>query len=181
MPVRLYTIGHSTHGFEGFVALLHVHGIRRLVDVRTVPRSRRIPWASSATLPGALAPEGIDYLHMAELGGLRRPRPDSPNAGWRNSGFRGYADHMQTPEFDAAMGRLLELAADAPTTVMCAEAVPWRCHRGLIADAALARGADVRHILSAAPPAAHAMTSFARVEGRRVTYPGDPGQARLPE
>jgi uncharacterized protein (DUF488 family) len=122
-------------------------------------------------LARALAGEGIDYVHLKELGGFRRPLPDSPNSAWRNQSFRGYADYMQTPEFEAALGRLVDLARDRSTAVMCSEAVPWRCHRSLIADALTARGIPVRHLMSERADNPHTLTSFASVDGERITYP----------
>jgi uncharacterized protein (DUF488 family) len=144
-----------------------------LVDVRTMPRSRYNPQFNRETLPGSLAAAGIDYLHMPGLGGLRHPRKDSVNTGWRNLSFRGYADYMQTPEFEQHLAELLHEAEGRRTVAMCAEAVPWRCHRSLIADAALARGIPVLHIMSAEKADPHKLTTFARVEGERVTYPSD--------
>ena len=168
----VWTIGHSTRPLEALVGLLRAHGIGHLVDVRSVPRSRRNPQFNADALPDPLADAGIRYTHLPALGGLRRPRRDSPNTGWENAGFRGYADYMQTAEFAAALDALQALAAAAPTAVMCAEALPWRCHRWLLADALLARGEPVAHILSEAPPRPHALTPSARVEGTRLTYPG---------
>jgi uncharacterized protein (DUF488 family) len=167
----IWTIGHSTRAIDEFVALLHTHRIARLADVRTVPRSRRHPHFSADQLPTSLAAAGIDYLHVAGLGGLRRPRRDSTNLGWQNESFRGYADYMQTAPFEEGLRELEAYAADR-TVIMCAEAVWWRCHRQLIADALVARGVEVRHILSAGPAEPHRLTSFAVVEGRRVRYPG---------
>ena len=131
-----------------------------------------MPHFAKTSLERSLPRIGVDYLHMPELGGLRKPRPDSTNMGWRNVSFRGYADHMQTPEFSTALERLAELAAGRRTIVMCAEAVPWRCHRSLIADALTVRGVEVRHVTGKVDPAAHSLTAFARVEGGRITYPG---------
>ncbi|HEX5229237.1 MAG TPA: DUF488 domain-containing protein, partial [Bryobacteraceae bacterium] len=165
------TVGHSTHPIDVFIEMLKAHGIRRLVDVRTIPKSRRNPQFHQDNLPASLASAGIDYYHLPGLGGLRHPRKDSINAGWRNASFRGYADYMQTPEFAENLAKLVEIAADAPTAIMCAEAVPWRCHRSLIADALLARGIAVNEIMSASKFQPHAMTSFAKVDGPRVTYP----------
>ncbi len=165
------TIGHSTHPIEVFIRMLQAHGIRRLVDVRTIPKSRRNPQFSQENLAASLQAVGIDYRHITGLGGLRHPRKDSMNTGWRNASFRGYADYMQTPEFDENLSRLMELASGAPTAIMCAEAVPWRCHRSLIADALVARGISVLEILSAANSRPHAMTPFAEVNAERVTYP----------
>jgi uncharacterized protein (DUF488 family) len=170
-PPGLFTIGHSTRGADDFVALLGAHGVRRLVDVRTIPRSRHNPQFNSEALAQTLAGAGIGYLHMPSLGGLRKPRRDSINSGWRNDSFRGYADYMQTPEFAAALDELVALAADAPTAIMCAEAVPWRCHRSLVADALLARGIAASEIVSETRTTPHKLTPFARVDGARVTYP----------
>lgn len=170
-PLEIFTIGHSTHPLHDFVAMLRGHGIRRLVDVRTIPRSRHNPQFNRDELSRALHNRRLHYTHMKSLGGLRRARPDSPNTGWRNDSFRGYADYMQTPEFDKALDRLIEIAAAEPTAIMCAEAVPWRCHRSLIADALAARGIAVRHIHSATKAAPHKLTPFAKVSGGRVVYP----------
>jgi uncharacterized protein (DUF488 family) len=178
LPPVVWTIGHSTRSGDEFVALLKAHGIATVADVRSIPRSRRHPQFNSETLAAALERDGIAYVHLPALGGLRRPRPDSPNAGWRNEGFRGYADHMQTPEFAAALTALERLAAASRVTVMCAEAVPWRCHRSLLADALVARGVEVRHITGTSAPSPHVLTPFARVEGGRVAYP--PAQPPLP-
>lgn len=168
----VYTIGHSTRPLIDFVALLHAHGVARLADVRTIPKSRRHPHFTLEALSASLPAAGIGYRHVPGLGGLRKPAPDSPNSGWRHSGFRGYADYMQTPAFASAIEDLMEWSSDAPTAVMCAEAVWWQCHRQLIADALVARGLDVRHIMSAKAAEAHRLTSFARVDGERVSYPG---------
>jgi uncharacterized protein (DUF488 family) len=167
----LYTIGHSTRTNEAFLALLGAHRIQALVDVRTIPRSRRNPQFDGETLRGSLAEASIAYRHAPELGGLRRPRRNSLNTGWRNPSFRGYADHMQTPEFERALDALIADAQRARLAIMCAEAVPWRCHRSLIADACLARGIPVAHIMTGAPAEPHALTRFGRIEGARVTYP----------
>lgn len=169
--MRLYTIGHSTRTVADLIALLTEHDVTRLVDVRTVPRSRHNPQFNQDALPASLAVAGIGYRHMPGLGGLRKPRRDSLNQGWRNASFRGYADYMQTPEFAAALGDLLGLAAGAIVAVMCAEAVPWRCHRSLIADTFLARGHEVFHIMSPGKVDQHRLTSFAEVDGTHVTYP----------
>jgi uncharacterized protein (DUF488 family) len=168
------TIGHSTHPIEEFVRMLVAHGIRQLVDVRTIPRSKRNPQFNRENLPASLEAAGIGYRHMPGLGGLRHPHKDSMNTGWRNPSFRGYADYMQTPEFGEDLNHLIQLASEAPTAIMCAEAVPWRCHRSLIADALLARGVAVLEILSAAKIQPHAMTPFANVVGQQVTYPSQP-------
>jgi uncharacterized protein (DUF488 family) len=165
------TIGHSNRPIEEFVAMLQAHGVELLVDVRTVPRSRHNPQFNLDTLPASLAAAGIDHLHIPGLGGLRHARKDSTNTGWRNASFRGYADYMQTPEFGKNLDDLLALDKDRRVAVMCAESVPWRCHRSLIADALLARGIPVQHIMSATKANPHKLTSFARVDGERVTYP----------
>ena len=171
--VTIATIGHSTHPTEEFIRMLEAHGIEQLVDVRTIPKSRRNPQFNRENLQASLKTVGIEYRHLPGLGGLRHPRKNSTNTGWRNASFRGYADYMETPEFGENLDRLMELASEMRTAIMCAEAVPWRCHRSLIADALLARGIAVREILSATQWQPHAMTSFAQVNGRQVSYPGN--------
>ncbi len=168
----MLTVGHSNRSLDDFLSLLKAHGVERLVDIRTVPRSRKNPQFNRDTLPLALEQAGIEYLHLAELGGLRHPRKDSANSAWRNDSFRGYADYMQTPEFEAAIDRLIGLAAGRRTAIMCAEAVPCRCHRSLVADALTARNESVEHIMSTAKRSPHSVTPFARIQGARVTYPG---------
>jgi len=167
----VYTIGHSTRPAGDFVSLLTAHGIRTLVDVRTIPKSRHNPQFNGEALDATLAQSGIRYVHEPDLGGLRKPRSDSINLAWRNTSFRGYADYMQTPPFDAAIDRLVARAEEGPTAIMCAEAVPWRCHRSLVADALMARGHEAREIASETRATPPKMTPFARVEGDRVTYP----------
>jgi len=174
------TIGHSTRPIEDFLDLLRAHGVGELADVRTAPGSRRNPQFNKAALAAALDGAGVGYRHLGELGGLRRPRPDSVNAGWRNAGFRGYADYMQTPEFAAALQALIDLAVTRRIAVMCAEAVPWRCHRSLIADALAVRGVAVEHIMGPERRSPHALTAWARAEGGRVTYPA-PDDAPQPQ
>ena len=169
--IVIFTTGHSTRPLEEFIDLLLAHGVKRLVDVRTVPRSRHNPQFNRDTMPEALATQGIGYTHMPGLGGLRHSRADSPNMGWRTGGFRGFADYMQTGEFDGNIEKLIELGTHERTSIMCAEAVPWRCHRSLIADALLARGVSVRHIMGKNSVIVHKLTPFARVDGARVTYP----------
>ena len=169
--ISISTVGHSTHSIEDFIGILHGHGIRQLVDVRTVPRSRRNPQFNKENLPASLNAAGIRYAHMPGLGGLRHAKRDSTNTGWRNASFRGYADYMQTQEFHANLEKLIELAGEAPTAIMCAEAVPWRCHRSLIADALVARGIPAMEILSAKQSRLHTLTPFAQVKGTAVTYP----------
>jgi uncharacterized protein (DUF488 family) len=156
------------------VALLKAHGIERLVDIRTVPKSRHNPQFNRDALPATLAAEGMEYLHMAGLGGLRHPRKDSINTAWKNDSFRGYADYMQTDEFAQNLDELIELARRQRTAIMCAEAVPWRCHRSLVADALTARGIEVQHILLATSAKPHTVTSFAQIDGQHVRYPGLP-------
>jgi uncharacterized protein (DUF488 family) len=169
----VYTIGHSTRSLEDFIALLRREGVRHVADVRAFPASRRYPHFNREPLAAELEAKGIGYSHHPALGGRRTPRPDSLNAGWRNAGFRGYADHMATPEFERALKELVTVGGRARTAVMCSEAVPWRCHRTLIADALVARGIDVRHILDSAT-SAHAPTRFAVIEVGRVSYPAEP-------
>jgi uncharacterized protein (DUF488 family) len=170
VPVVL-TVGHSTRPIEEFLRLLQAHGVKKLADVRTIPGSRRHPQFSQKALQQSLKKAGISYVHIKDLGGLRRPRPDSVNMEWRNANFRGYADHMQTPVFKRALERLIKLAERRTVAVMCAEAVPWRCHRSLIGDALLARGIGVEDIMTPARRTPHKMTRFARVKGTTVTYP----------
>lgn len=170
-PFDVWTVGHSTRPIDTVLELLTSHRIAHLVDVRTLPMSRRHPQFNGDRLAESLAVAGIGYTSITALGGLRAPSPQSINGAWRNSSFRGYADHMQSSEFEEALGRLLELAAGACTAAMCAEALPWKCHRSLIADALVARGLRVRHILAADQVQAHALAPFARVEGAHVTYP----------
>src|SRR6185437_6710372 len=160
----LYTIGHSTLAIEDFIAILEAHGIRRLIDIRTVPRSRHNPQFNRDELPKTLKKGGIEYLHMAELGGLRHAKKDSINTGWKNASFRGFADYMQTREFAQAMDRLIAEAAKKRVAIMCAEAVPWRCHRSLIADALLVRGFGVVDIFSETKSKDHKLTEWARID-----------------
>jgi uncharacterized protein (DUF488 family) len=164
------TIGHSTRPLEEFIRLLQAHAVTRVVDVRTVPRSRHNPQFNRDTLPASLKAAGIGYTHMAELGGLRHTTLGSPNTGWRNASFRGYADYRQTPEFGKALDELIELAKQDRIAVMCAEAVPWRCHRSLIADALLVRGIQTEDILSATRRQVHTLTPFAKVKGAHILY-----------
>jgi uncharacterized protein (DUF488 family) len=170
--VDIWTVGHSNRSLDEFVALIAAHDVELLVDVRTVPRSRHNPQFNVDVLPGALSAVGIDHRHVPELGGLRRPRKDSPNAGWRGDSFRGFADYMQTEEFERALDELVAVAGRTHTAFMCAEAVPWRCHRSLIADALTARGVDVFHIMSATAANPHRLNPMAVVRDGRVTYPG---------
>jgi len=164
-------VGHSTKDLEEFIDLLRHHEIELLVDIRTIPASRRMPHFTKAALEGSLALANIDYMHMPALGGLRKPRPESVNTGWRNQGFRGYADYMQEESFWKAIEELMVLGKSRRTAIMCAEAVPWRCHRSLTSDALTVKGVEVRHIIGMAAPAAHVISAFAVVEGGRITYP----------
>jgi len=180
MPVRysakkfeVFTIGHSTHPIAEFVEILKAHGVKRVVDIRTIPRSRHNPQFNGEALAESLHAAGIGYTHIKELGGLRHPAKDSINLGWRNSGFRGFADYMQTPEFEAGLERAIKLAKAKPSALMCAEAVPWRCHRSLVADALSARKIPVMDILSATRASMHKITPFALVRGSRITYPDE--------
>ena len=166
----IYTIGHSTRPLADFIALLDAHGIKQLVDIRSIPRSRRHPHFSGDALSASLHEAGIIYRHRAALGGMRKPRRDSGNTAWRVAGFRGYADYMETREFRAALDELIAVAGDLPTAIMCAEAVWWQCHRQLVADALVARGVQVRNIASASAAPAHTLTDFAQVEDGVVTY-----------
>ena len=166
----IYTIGHSTRTIEEFIALLQEHNIEVLVDVRTVPRSRHNPQFGADALRTSLGEAGITYTHMAELGGLRHARKDSTNKGWRNESFRGYADYMETAAFRAALNELQELARQHTTTIMCAEAVPWRCHRSLIADALTVQGWQVLDIISEKAASEHKLTPFLKVEDGRLIY-----------
>ena len=172
-PSAILTIGHSTRSLDEFVAMLKAHGVECLVDIRTIPRSRHNPQFNGDSLPAALRAAGIGYHHMKELGGLRRARKDSPNTGWRNAAFRGFADYMLTPEFAAALAALTEEARGHRIAIMCAEAVPWRCHRSLVADALAVGGVPVEHIMSESRRDPHHITPFARISGARITYPPD--------
>jgi uncharacterized protein (DUF488 family) len=170
---RIWTIGHSTRSAEQFIGLLEEFQIKLLVDVRLLPGSRRYPQFDQETLRQWLAEQGIGYEHFRELGGRRKPRPDSTNTAWHNEAFRGYADYMETPAFQNGVDRLIELAdKTGPTAIMCAEAVWWRCHRGLIADFLKVRGIEIIHIVGAGRTEAHPFTSPARVVDGKLTYAG---------
>jgi len=171
MP-EIMTVGHSNRSFEEFAEILQAHGVHLVADVRTIPRSRHNPQFNREVLPESLAKMGIEYRHLPLLGGLRKAKANSSNTGWRNLSFRGYADYLGTADFESGLTELLELSATKRTAVMCAEAVPWQCHRSLIGDVLTARGVEVRDILTAAKAEGHRMTPFARVEGGKVTYPG---------
>jgi uncharacterized protein (DUF488 family) len=167
----IFTIGHSTRPIDVFMRLLKAHDVQRVVDVRTIPRSRHNPQFNRDQLSPALHRVKIHYRHMPQLGGLRHPRRDSLNTGWRNASFRGYADYMQSPEFENSLARCINLALQERVVLMCAESVPWRCHRSLIADALLARGIETREITSRIRTRLHELTPWAVVHGTRVTYP----------
>jgi uncharacterized protein (DUF488 family) len=171
MIMRIWTIGHSTRNIDVFISLLEENGIRVLVDVRSLPGSKRYPQFNKETLTESLNAHGIRYEHFPELGGRRKPEPDSRNTAWRNASFRGYADHMETEEFRKGVERLLELAGEAgPTAIMCAEAVWWRCHRSLISDYLKSRGIEVMHILDANKVEPHPFTSAARFVNGELNY-----------
>jgi uncharacterized protein (DUF488 family) len=167
----IFTIGHSTRPIEDFIEILRAFGIKTVVDVRTIPKSRHNPQFSNEALKASLKEAHIAYLHMKGLGGLRHAKKDSPNTAWKNASFRGFADYMQTEEFEQNLEKLILIAEEKTTAIMCAEAVPWRCHRSLIADALIVRGIDARHIMGPASEKAHTITSWARVGGRKIIYP----------
>jgi uncharacterized protein (DUF488 family) len=181
MSLSLWTLGHSTRPIDEFIGLLRVHQISLLVDVRTVPRSRYNPQFNTDILAESLKEAGLVSLHMPALGGLRKARKDSINNGWRNASFRGYADFMQTEEFQRALEELMAYGTDMRTAIMCAEAVPWRCHRSLIADALVARAWEVRHILSQVKADEHRLTPFAVVDGDTLVYPRPADLLDLPQ
>lgn len=169
-PQTLWTIGHSTHSLEAFIGILRAHSIAALVDVRTMPGSRRYPHFNREVLSGALENVGINYVHLPELGGRRKPRADSPNIAWRNEFFRGYADHMETLEFLHGVNSLQDIAANKPTAIMCAEAVWWKCHRSMVSDWLKVHGVEVLHILSENKVEPHPYTSAARIIGGELSY-----------
>lgn len=172
MREPIYTIGHSTHAAERFLALLKAHGIGQIADVRLIPKSGRYPHFAKERLAPMLESRGVRYQHFPDLGGHRRPRPDSVNTAWQVEAFRGYADHMETEAFQIAVERLLTFAGGGRTAAMCAEAVWWQCHRRLLSDALLVRGVPVLHILSTAAPKPHELSEFARDRDGQVIYPG---------
>lgn len=174
MENTIYTIGHSTHPAPEFIALLKAHDIALLTDIRTIPRSRHNPQFNTENLKKSLKAEGISYLHLKELGGLRKTRKDSPNMGFRNSSFRGYADYMQTAEFEEALKNLIALSEKQPIAIMCAESVPWRCHRSLVSDALTVRHIPVMHIMPDGRLSEHHLTSFAKADDKTLTYPPPP-------
>jgi len=176
--VIVYTVGHSTLSLDEFLARLRAHGVAGIADVRRFPASRRHPQYGRDRLAPELERHGIRYDWLEALGGRRAPRPDSPHAGWRVAGFRGYADYMDGNQFASALAALLDLGGARATAIMCAEAVPWRCHRQLVADALVARGVEVRHILGREAAEPHRLTAFARVVGERLVYDGAQGRLR---
>ncbi|MGN6818233.1 MAG: DUF488 domain-containing protein [Sphingomonas sp.] len=167
----IFTVGHSTLPIDRFIALLRAYGIERMADIRTVPRSRHNPQFEGTALAESLPEAGIDYVPMPALGGLRHAHKDSPNAGWRNKSFRGYADYMQTDSFRDAVETLIAMGREKRVAIMCAEAVPWRCHRSLVADALMTRDVPVVEIFSDDKYRLHKLTPFAEVEGTIITYP----------
>ena len=167
----IFTVGHSTLPLEAFIALLHTYGIECLADIRTVPRSRHNPEFNGDALGQSLELENIEFVPLPALGGLRRARKDSMNTGWRNTSFRGYADYMQTDAFAEGLARLIDMSRSKRTAIMCAESVPWRCHRSLVADALNVRGIPAIEILSKSSYRPHKLTPFARVEGTSISYP----------
>jgi uncharacterized protein (DUF488 family) len=172
------TIGHSTRPLDEFIALLKAHSVTLVVDVRTIPRSRHNPQFNKESLPDSLKKAGLGYVHMSGLGGLRHAKPDSLNAGWQNASFRGYADYMQTPEFEEQIEQLIQLTKEHRIALMCAEAVPWRCHRSLIGDALTVRGIRTEDIMSLKLRRLHTLTPFAKVHGATLTYPAEDSQEK---
>ena len=168
----VFTIGHSTRPFDKFLEILQAFRIEMVADVRTIPKSRHNPQFNKDDLKGGLEAHGIGYIHMADLGGLRKTRIDSINTGWKNLSFRGYADYMQTLDFEKGLGRLINILKEKVTAIMCAEAVPWRCHRSLIGDALLVRDFKIEDIISDRTSTPHKLTPWARVDGYTITYPG---------
>ncbi len=179
MPLTLWSVGHSTHALADFVAVLARHEVEVVADIRTVPKSRRHPQFHIDALTDTLPRHGLAYRHLPQLGGLRSPRGDSPNDGWRNRSFRGYADHALTPDFAGGLQALRHIAQNARTAMMCAEAVWWRCHRRLVADRLLTAGDVVLHIMPDGRSSPHELTSFARRHGDgTITYPAGRATAR---
>ena len=179
LPPVVLTIGHSNRPLEEFLQMLAAHRVTLLADVRKMPRSRTNPQFNGDSLADNLAEIGIGYVSLLGLGGLRRGQADSPNGAWQNASFRAFADYMLTPEFDAALQEFLNRAVTQRAALMCAEAVPWRCHRSLIADALLVRGIPVEHIMTAAKSNPHTLKPWAHVEGTRITYPPSPASGNL--
>jgi len=173
MPQKLvYTLGHSTRSIEEFVCLLKEYGIQKVVDVRTIPKSRHAPQFNKDSLGRELRSSGIDCVNMQELGGLRKAKSDSVNQGWENASFRGFADYMQTKEFDDGLKKLIEFSQEKKIAIVCAEAKPWECHRSLIADVLVARNVQVFHIMGTKNIMQHKITHFAKINGSEITYPG---------
>jgi len=172
--VRLWTIGHSTRKIDHFISLLEENGIKLVVDVRSLPGSKRYPQFNKEALADSLGQHGIRYEHFPELGGRRKPKQDSRNTAWRNASFRGYADYMETGEFQKGIDRLVDLTSEVgPAAIMCAEAVWWRCHRALISDHLKARGIEVVHVIGANKTEPHLFTSAARIVGGTLSYASD--------
>jgi len=176
MGYPIYTIGHSTHAINEFIRILQAFKIGLVVDVRTIPKSRHNPQFNEMELKDALQQAKIDYLRLEELGGLRHTTKTSVNTAWKNTSFRGFADYMQTQEFKRGVDKLIALAANQPTVIMCAEAVPWRCHRSLIGDALLIRNIQVMDIMGEKTSKPHRLTPWAKVDGEEITYPGESGE-----
>ncbi|MFY9228195.1 MAG: DUF488 domain-containing protein [Candidatus Microsaccharimonas sp.] len=168
---EVFTIGHSTRPIEEFIEILRANGVKRLVDIRTIPRSRHNPQFEQTALEESLPGHGITYAYMKELGGLRPKVSNSVNMGWHNQSFRNYADYMQSGDFVDGIEELIRLASEEPTAIMCAEAVPWRCHRSLVGDALLVRDIRVRDIMSETQTKDHTLTPFAVADGTRISYP----------
>ncbi|TMI30434.1 DUF488 domain-containing protein [Candidatus Bathyarchaeota archaeon] len=171
LSVLILTIGHSTRTLDDFIGILRAHGVVRVVDIRTIPRSKHNPQFNQETLSGRLKESAIDYVLMKQLGGLRHPKADSPNTGWKNSSFRGFADYMQTEEFTKGVDQLIGLAQNGQACIMCAEILPWRCHRWLISDALSIRGVHVEHIMTTKTRTTHSLTKWASIEGTQISYP----------
>jgi uncharacterized protein (DUF488 family) len=169
--LTIFTIGHSTRTIEEFVKLLKTYSVSLIIDVRTVPLSRHNPQFNRETLSNTIKAQGIKYIHMPGIGGLRRPKHDSINLAWRNRSFRGYADFMQTQEFIDNLLKIIALARENCLALMCAEALPWRCHRSLISDALVVRRFEVEHIISATSCLNHELNEIAQVKGTQITYP----------
>jgi len=167
----IFTIGHGNRSIDEFISLLKTYKIQRVVDVRTIPRSRHNPQFNKETLPKSLKKVRIGYIHIKGLGGLRHAKKDSVNMAWRNASFRGYADYMQTEDFKKNIERLIKIAKHKNIAIMCAESVPWRCHRSLIADALQVRGIRVKHIMSKKTCKEHTLTPWIKVRGLQITYP----------
>ena len=175
---RIFTVGHSTRTIDEFVGLLRAHGVKEIVDIRSIPRSRHNPQFNADVLEKSLLENQIGYIHIMELGGLRHARKDSLNLGWRNASFRGFADYMATPEFSEGLEVLIEVAKAKETAIMCAEAVPWRCHRSLIADALTKKGWIVRDIMSRTVAVRHLLTPFLKTRKGQLIYPREPPPKR---